>query len=98
MKPQFKDMEHFTFTAACGDIERLVCFTRMNHGTIDIMVGNFCFGTAVNYYIIGWTVKCYADDYFKWDGARERGGYPGECVMQDDKDAILDRIREAGWF
>ncbi|RYE51969.1 MAG: hypothetical protein EOP48_17435 [Sphingobacteriales bacterium] len=90
-------MEKVTFIASCGDFDTLITATKMNHGTINLMAGNTVLCMVIKY-TTGWTVRFYSDDYFKWDGPRLNKHDIGDCLMQDDKDAILDRLEEAGWL
>lgn len=105
-------VKNISFIAAVGDLDYLVNVSKLNHGSIDIYVvkperqgdgsfqlvhqsGGFVFGTVNSY---GDQVRCH-NEYFFWDPERIRQRFEtnvGDCFTMDDKDALLDRLREAG--
>lgn len=64
---------------------------------LDRTNGLWCLASVIDYARIGWTVCFNADDYFAFDlGKARMKSYLGDCLTMDDKQAILDRLREGG--
>lgn len=90
---------------AYGDIDMELTATMMGTGSISLMLrkdlnqpGAFCFGSAIDYGGIGWTIV-FQDEYFMFEPKRVRSkDYKGDCLMLDDKQAILDRLKELNFI
>lgn len=69
-------------------------------GTWELLpnAGLWHLGMVINYYQIGWTVS-FQDDFFMFEPGKVRSKHDfGDCLMMDDKQAILERLVEAGWI